>query len=204
MEQRFLDINKRPTSFRRPTLNLRPPFHPQQIRSPDENSIHQDAIKLFWSSAIGFFGKDINISGSNNNQSIHPNNFKQVFNFPEDSRAQIYLGKSRFLMSPYYFFRTHWPIVSTDVHRQHSSSSSVNWLRNKPKPVFCTLEKTFTGYPVIKQPKQADYLDLRPTEDEKHLILDLHNQLRQNVASGNEKRGSPGPQPAAAFMPNLV
>lgn len=107
-------------------------------------------------------------------------------------------------MSPYYFFRTHWPIVSTDVHRQHSSSSSVNWLRNKPKPVFCTPEKTFTGYPVIKQPKQADYLDLRPTEDEKHLILDLHNQLRQNVASGKEKRGSPGPQPAAAFMPNLV
>lgn len=65
MEQRFLDINKRPTSFRRPTLNLRPPFHPQQIRSPDENSIHQDAIKLFWSSAIGFFGKDINIPGLN-------------------------------------------------------------------------------------------------------------------------------------------
>lgn len=121
--------------------------------------------------------------------------------FPEGLSAQAYLGRSRFLMSPYYFFRTHWPIVSTDVHRQHSSS--LNWLRSKPKPVFCTPDKTFSGY-TVKQPKQADFLDLRPTEEEKQLILDLHNQLRQKVASGNEKRGSPGPQPAAAFMPDLV
>jgi hypothetical protein len=105
-------------------------------------------------------------------------------------------------MSPYYFFRTRWP---TDVNRQHSSN--VNWLRSKEKPVFCKPDKSLTpaGYTVInKQPKQADFLDFRATEEEKRLILELHNQLRQKVASGQEKRGSPGPQPAADFMPDLV
>nr|CAH0101575.1 unnamed protein product [Daphnia galeata] len=116
--------------------------------------------------------------------------------------AQLYLGRSQhFLMSPYYFFRTRWP---TDVNRQHSSN--VNWLRSKEKPVFCKPDKSLTsaGYTAInKQPKQADFLDFRATEEEKRLILELHNQLRQKVASGQEKRGSPGPQPAADFMPDL-
>jgi hypothetical protein len=34
--------------------------------------------------------------------------------------------------------------------------------------------------------------------------LKKHNQLRQKVASGKEKRGKPGPQPAAVKMPDLV
>jgi hypothetical protein len=89
--------------------------------------------------------------------------------------------------------------VSSDVNRQHSSS--FNWLRHKQKPVFCIPDNA--GYS-IKQAKQADFLDFRATEAEKRIILDLHNQLRQKVASGKEKRGSPGPQPAAAFMPDLV
>lgn len=47
-------------------------------------------------------------------------------------------------------------------------------------------------------------IDLRATEEDVKLILDLHNDLRQRVASGKEIRGSPGPQPAAGFIPNLV
>jgi hypothetical protein len=47
-------------------------------------------------------------------------------------------------------------------------------------------------------------IDLRATEEDVKFILDLHNDLRQRVASGKEIRGSPGPQPAAGFIPNLV
>lgn len=35
-------------------------------------------------------------------------------------------------------------------------------------------------------------------------ILNLHNQLRQRVAAGQEYRGASGAQPAARRMPNLV
>ncbi|XP_014228227.1 venom allergen 5-like [Trichogramma pretiosum] len=41
-------------------------------------------------------------------------------------------------------------------------------------------------------------------EAEKQSIVKLHNQLRQRVAQGLETRGSPGPQPAARYMPDLV
>ncbi len=37
------------------------------------------------------------------------------------------------------------------------------------------------------------------TEDEKRRITDLHNKLRQFVASGNETRGIDGPQPPAKY-----
>ena len=42
------------------------------------------------------------------------------------------------------------------------------------------------------------------TDDEKHIILDLHNELRQKVADGQETRGNPGPQPAASNIASLV
>ncbi|KAI9562741.1 hypothetical protein GHT06_010195 [Daphnia sinensis] len=35
-------------------------------------------------------------------------------------------------------------------------------------------------------------------------IVGLHNRLRRHVASGKESRGSPGPQPKATYMPDLV
>ncbi|XP_043468879.1 venom allergen 3-like [Leptopilina heterotoma] len=35
-------------------------------------------------------------------------------------------------------------------------------------------------------------------------ILELHNSLRQKVASGGETRGNPGPQPPAISIPDLV
>ncbi|XP_043247864.1 venom allergen 3-like isoform X2 [Colletes gigas] len=41
------------------------------------------------------------------------------------------------------------------------------------------------------------------TQAEKDEIVDKHNELRQRVASGQEKRGSPGPQPAATNMQNV-
>ena len=42
------------------------------------------------------------------------------------------------------------------------------------------------------------------TPQQKNEIVNMHNTYRQNVASGNEKRGKPGPQPRANNMPNLV
>ncbi|XP_023314714.1 venom allergen 3-like [Trichogramma pretiosum] len=42
------------------------------------------------------------------------------------------------------------------------------------------------------------------TEQEKYIIVQLHNELRQKVARGEEQRGNPGPQPPALAMPNLV
>ncbi|XP_014469499.1 PREDICTED: venom allergen 3-like [Dinoponera quadriceps] len=42
------------------------------------------------------------------------------------------------------------------------------------------------------------------TDAEKKTIVTLHNQLRRKVAAGKETRGNPGPQPAAATMPDLT
>nr|XP_053638661.1 venom allergen 5-like [Cherax quadricarinatus]XP_053638662.1 venom allergen 5-like [Cherax quadricarinatus]XP_053638663.1 venom allergen 5-like [Cherax quadricarinatus]XP_053638664.1 venom allergen 5-like [Cherax quadricarinatus]XP_053638665.1 venom allergen 5-like [Cherax quadricarinatus]XP_053638667.1 venom allergen 5-like [Cherax quadricarinatus] len=42
------------------------------------------------------------------------------------------------------------------------------------------------------------------TEKEKEQILNLHNTLRAQVATGQEKRGAPGPQPPAANMREIV
>ncbi|XP_066581728.1 venom allergen 5-like [Prorops nasuta] len=42
------------------------------------------------------------------------------------------------------------------------------------------------------------------TSDEKKRLLAKHNELRAFVASGKEKRGSPGPQPASDNMENMV
>ncbi|XP_011645540.1 venom allergen 3-like [Pogonomyrmex barbatus] len=40
-------------------------------------------------------------------------------------------------------------------------------------------------------------------DNEKWSIVNKHNELRQKVASGQETRGNPGPQPSAKSMPNL-
>lgn len=36
------------------------------------------------------------------------------------------------------------------------------------------------------------------TQNEKNMILNIHNWQRYQVSIGNETRGNPGPQPAAA------
>ena len=45
---------------------------------------------------------------------------------------------------------------------------------------------------------------LSVTAADKTLIVNIHNQMRRQVAKGLEKRGSPGPQPAAANMREIV
>lgn len=42
------------------------------------------------------------------------------------------------------------------------------------------------------------------TTTDKALIVNMHNKLRRQVAKGLEKRGSPGPQLAAANMREIV
>lgn len=42
------------------------------------------------------------------------------------------------------------------------------------------------------------------TEAEKRTIVGLHNKLRSTVASGQELRGAPGPQPPASDMLEMV
>jgi hypothetical protein len=66
------------------------------------------------------------------------------------------------------------------------------------------LPSTACNLKQFRDGEQDSIIDLRATEEDKKLILELHNQLRQKVASERESRGSPGPQPAAISMPNLV
>jgi hypothetical protein len=42
------------------------------------------------------------------------------------------------------------------------------------------------------------------TAADKTLIVDLHNKMRRQVAKAMEKRGNPGPQPAAANMREMA
>jgi hypothetical protein len=42
------------------------------------------------------------------------------------------------------------------------------------------------------------------SSQEKNQVLNLHNKLRSRVSTGNERRGSPGPQPEAANMLELT
>ncbi|CAB0042972.1 unnamed protein product [Trichogramma brassicae] len=50
-----------------------------------------------------------------------------------------------------------------------------------------------------EHPRRSNWV----TEQEKYIIVQLHNELRQKVARGEEQRGNPGPQPPALAMPNL-
>lgn len=47
-------------------------------------------------------------------------------------------------------------------------------------------------------------IEMEMTQDDIDSIVELHNELRHRVAYGQEDRGSPGPQPAAFNMPDLV
>ena len=50
----------------------------------------------------------------------------------------------------------------------------------------------------------GEVLNRNLTEDEKMLVMDMHNQKRMEIANGLELRGDPGPQPSAANMMELV
>lgn len=47
-------------------------------------------------------------------------------------------------------------------------------------------------------------IEMEMSEDDIETIVELHNHLRRKVASGQEDLGSPGPQPPATYMPDLV
>jgi len=40
--------------------------------------------------------------------------------------------------------------------------------------------------------------------EDKQAVVDAHNDLRRQVAQGDEERGNPGPQPSAANMREIV
>ena len=50
----------------------------------------------------------------------------------------------------------------------------------------------------------GDLLGRGVTGSERELILHVHNRLRARLAAGRERRGRPGPQPAAANMRLMV
>ncbi|KAI9562742.1 hypothetical protein GHT06_010196 [Daphnia sinensis] len=49
-----------------------------------------------------------------------------------------------------------------------------------------------------------EVIEMEMSDDDIDTIVGLHNDLRRKVASGQEDSGSPGPQPTATFMPDLV
>ncbi|EZA55695.1 Venom allergen [Ooceraea biroi] len=64
---------------------------------------------------------------------------------------------------------------------------------------------TMCQYPSSEPgPKCQQAHDVGLTDSEKKFIVKKHNELRQRVASGQETRGSPGPQPPASNMQDLT
>ncbi|XP_011871305.1 PREDICTED: venom allergen 3-like [Vollenhovia emeryi] len=55
----------------------------------------------------------------------------------------------------------------------------------------------------IPSPKCAQWTISGLSAAEKAAVVNKHNELRRRVASGQETRGNPGPQPAAVRMPDL-
>jgi len=81
------------------------------------------------------------------------------------------------------------------------------WLPSvAPKPDYCAISKqhTMCGYQGLGPKCGGRDLGRKVTEEEKRIILDTHNKYRAKIASGNEKRGRPGPQPPAANMKQMV
>ncbi|XP_043468875.1 venom allergen 3 homolog isoform X3 [Leptopilina heterotoma] len=52
----------------------------------------------------------------------------------------------------------------------------------------------------ISRPTIQPHLTLEQVQE----ILEVHNNLRRNVAAGGESQGNPGPQPPAISIPDLV
>lgn len=69
---------------------------------------------------------------------------------------------------------------------------------DKPSHTMCK----FSSPTPAKACTQAKSVGLTP--EEKRDIVNRHNELRRKVASGQETKGNPGPQPAAVSMPDLT
>ncbi|XP_039301713.1 venom allergen 5 [Solenopsis invicta] len=69
----------------------------------------------------------------------------------------------------------------------------------------CSLRAT--GGSSVTDCKSVDCIDLENNdlnEEDIETVLDSHNLYRVLIASGNESRGNPGPQPAARAMMELI
>ena len=73
--------------------------------------------------------------------------------------------------------------------------------------LFCFFlgNETQTSYQQGIGPKCDGTVSVRGVEDRnRQIILQTHNNLRSIVASGQESRGRPGPQPQASNMQIMV
>ncbi|XP_011860229.1 PREDICTED: venom allergen 3-like isoform X2 [Vollenhovia emeryi] len=64
---------------------------------------------------------------------------------------------------------------------------------------------TMCKYPTTIPAKRCDpWYSVGLNDVDRKAMLDKHNELRRKVASGQETRGRPGPQPSAVSMPDLT
>lgn len=73
-------------------------------------------------------------------------------------------------------------------------TNNLHCLKRKVALFRCLFQAHQTG------PACKGYIQIAFTHNEQQAILDAHNTLRNLVAKGDEKRGAPEPQPAAANM----
>ncbi|XP_046450715.1 venom allergen 5-like [Daphnia pulex] len=122
---------------------------------------------------------------------------------------QIFYLDGNFFLNPYYYLqpqllpgfrsgRDNLPLPKEQILYCNTEPS-----RPIPSSANNVRSNQFQQPYLFRDGEQDSIIDLRATKEDKKLILELHNQLRQKVASERESRGSPGPQPAAISMPNL-
>ncbi|KAB0802852.1 hypothetical protein PPYR_05040 [Photinus pyralis] len=108
-----------------------------------------------------------------------------------------------------------------DLRSILSKKNTINWLDSfnnsdvSPNPycrICCITIKSETigkqcGWHTLCKYKQNEvgrkcrgYIKIHFTKSERDALLDAHNTLRNYVASGQERRGNPGPQPSASNM----
>ncbi|XP_043468874.1 venom allergen 5-like isoform X2 [Leptopilina heterotoma] len=63
-----------------------------------------------------------------------------------------------------------------------------------------TMCRYHLSFPICEGPTIQPHLTLEQVQE----ILEVHNNLRRNVAAGGESQGNPGPQPPAISIPDLV
>ncbi|KAJ6633824.1 Venom allergen 3 [Pseudolycoriella hygida] len=75
-------------------------------------------------------------------------------------------------------------------------------IKSCKNPSEHTMCKFKSAVPSLK--RCGEKYEVGLSDELKQYIVDRHNEIRQLVASGNEIRGKPGPQPSAENMPDLI
>merc|ERR1719507_1390112 len=83
--------------------------------------------------------------------------------------------------------------MTTMVAFLATTSTATNYCSITPKHTMCQ-------YQGLGKACGGNSLRRGVTEDERKEIVDVHNMVRGKLARGEERRGRPGPQPAAANM----